>query len=125
MNLKKSVLDLQSRAKKALINVMSVSQSIGTFTPSIFFKLFDSQIQSIMLYGSEIWGFQRYECLEKLHLLACKRFLNVGQATPNCMVYGECGRYPVFKKSQSRCLKYWLKITNTHEQRIPKKLTTC
>ena len=67
-----------------------------------------------------MWVYQRYECLERIHLLACKKFLSVGIATPNNMVYGECGRYPLFINSQIKCLKYWFNITCMPEHRLPK-----
>lgn len=44
VHLKKCVSDSTSRAKKAVINVMSVSQKVGAFTPNIFFfYIFDAQ----------------------------------------------------------------------------------
>ncbi len=59
-------------------------------------------------------------CLKKIHVLACKKFLSVGITTPNSMVYGECGRYPIYIISQIRCLRHWLKIACMHNHRIPK-----
>ena len=120
INFNKSVNDLALRGKRALISIMSITHKTGTMSRNVFFKLFDTQIQPILLYGCEVWGFQRYDCLEKIHLLACKKFLRVGSSTPNCMVYGECGRYPLYISSQIRCLKHWLKLLNMHEKRIPK-----
>ena len=42
------------------------------------------------------------------------------QSTPNDMVYGECGRFPIYINSQIRCLKYWLKIVHMQDHRLPK-----
>ena len=109
-NMNKSVTHLATKGRKALINLLSVIHNFGVLTPKVFFKLFDAQIQPILLYGSEIWGFSRFECIEKIHLLACKKFLCVGLSTPSCMVYGECGRYPLYINAYMRCLKFWLKI---------------
>ena len=120
MNLNKCTQDLALRGKKALIQVMSVLYSVGALSPDVFFKMFNAQIQPILLYGSEIWGFQRFQNIEKIHLLACKKFLNVNVNTSNCMVYGECGRFPLYINSQIRCLKFWMKIIKMHEQRLPK-----
>ena len=46
--------------------------------------------------ASEIWGTVRLDGIEKVHLMACKRFLGVPLRTPNKVVYGELGRYPLF-----------------------------
>ena len=68
-------------------------------TYETFFKIFDSKVQSILLYSSEIWGLQKLENIEKKnHLMACKRFLGVPVRTPNKMVYGDLGRFPSFHK---------------------------
>ena len=51
------------------------------------------------MYASEIWGTLRLDGIEKVHMMACKRFLGVPLRTPNKMVYGELGRYPLFVNS--------------------------
>jgi hypothetical protein len=33
--------------------------------------------------------------LEKVHLKFCKIILHLKATTPNCMIYGELGRYPL------------------------------
>ena len=83
--------------------------------------MFDVQIQPIVLYGAEIWGLQCLENVEKVHTLACKRFLNVPSRTPNKAVYGELGRYPLYINSCMRSIKYWLKIQSMNSDRLPKQ----
>ena len=51
--------------------------------------MFDVQIHPIVLYGSEIWGLQCVDVVEKVHTLACNCFLNVPLKTPNKCVYGD------------------------------------
>jgi hypothetical protein len=88
-------------------------------TKETFFKVFDAKIQSILLYSSEVWGDNRLESIERVHLYACKRFLNVPIKTPNVMIYGELGRYPLYINSYIRCIKYWLKILHLDHKRLP------
>ena len=52
----------------------------------------------------------RFEKIEHVHLIACKKFLNVGPQTPNAIVYGECGRYPLYINTLCRYVKYWIKL---------------
>ena len=54
-------------------------------------------------------------------MLACKRFLGVPLKTPNKMVYGELGRYPLFINSSVRWLKYWFRLLEMDHQRLPKQ----
>ena len=57
------------------------------------------------MYASEILGTVRQDGIEKVHMMACKRFfLGVPLRTPNKMVYGELGRYPLFVNSTLQCL---------------------
>ena len=51
-----------------------------------------------------------YEQIERVHLFACKRFSHVRNKTPNDVVYGELGRYPLFTPATVRFVKYWLKL---------------
>ena len=75
-----------------------------------------------MQYGSEIWGLEKAanEC-EKLHLYALKKFLNVDMKTPNSLVYTETCRYPITINSIINCIRYWLKVVEMDDNRIPKK----
>ena len=63
-------------------------------TKETFFKILDSKIQSVLLYSSEIWGLHILDSIEKVHLVACKRYLGVPSRIPNKMVYEELGRCP-------------------------------
>ena len=87
----------------------------------IFFKLFDAQIAPTLLYAAEIWGFKMYEKTERVHLFACKRFLHVRNKTPNDVVYGELGRFPLFIPATVRCVKYWLKLLRQTDNLYSKK----
>ena len=51
--------------------------------------LFDSMIELILIYGSEVWGYDNLKFIEQIHLKYCKRVLQVRNTTPNCMFLGE------------------------------------
>jgi hypothetical protein len=109
------------KAKRALVGLSKAFQTCKGMSQSTYFRIFDAKIQSILLYSSEIWGYQRLENIEKVHLLACKRFLGVPLKTPNKMVYGELGRYPLYVMSTIRCITYWFKILQMSDNRMPKQ----
>ena len=62
----------------------------------------------------------KYETIEKVHTFACKKLLGVSTRTPNTPVYGETGRYPLYIDSAIRSLKYWFKLTELQEERLPR-----
>ena len=59
------------------------------------FKIFDSRIVPILLFGSEIWGFESRNQIEKVQLRFCKPVLGVGQSANSAAVSGKCGRLPL------------------------------
>ena len=61
----------------------------------IHIDLFEKIIVPIFLYGSEIWGYGNIEPLEIFYRAFIKRVLGLNKNTPNCIVYGEVGKYPV------------------------------
>lgn len=85
-----------------------------------FFKLFDSKIAPIMLYGSELWALKQVKCLETLHLYACKRFLNVKPKACNDSILGDLGRFPMYIYAFRRCMKYWLRVLSMPGHRYVK-----
>jgi hypothetical protein len=90
-------------------------------TKDIFFKIFDAKVLSILLYSSEIWGLCKLQSVERVHMFVCKRFLNVPIKTPNIMIYGELGRYPLYINSYIRCIKYWFRLLQLDNTRLPRQ----
>ena len=95
--------------------------SLGNLDMSIFFKLFDAQVKPMLLYSSEVWGLTRFETVEKIHLFACKKFLSVSGKTPNTLVYGETGRYPLYIDSSVSAVRYWFKLQKLDVSRLPRQ----
>ena len=113
-----------SKAKSKILDLMKTMWSLGSFDSTVFFQLFDAQIKPMLLYASEIWGMSRLSIIESAHLFACKRLLGVSNRTPNHMVYGDTGRYPLFIESTISTLRYWLKIRKLPITRLPKQALT-
>ena len=114
--------DVASKAKRALLYVIQRLRQHNNSSVHVFLKIFDVQIQPIMQYGSEIWGLDKAanEC-EKLHLYALKKFLNVDIKTPNDLVYKEMCRYPITINSTINCIRYWIKLVQMENHRLPRK----
>ena len=55
-------------------------------------ELFEHLVMPILLYGSEIWGFEDLAQIETFFCRFCKDMLGLHKRTPNCMVYGELGK---------------------------------
>ena len=114
--------DISSKAKKALLYVIQRLRLYNNSSLNIFLQIFDCQIQPIMQYGSEVWGLDgASNCCENVHLYGLKKYLNVDNKTPNDLVYSELGRYPITINSAINCIRYWIKLTEMENHRLPKR----
>ena len=59
--------------------------------------------------------------IEKAHLFALKRLLNVSPKIPNDMVYGETGRTPLHMDAKVSSVRVWLRLIRTEDERLPRK----
>ena len=82
--------------------------------------LFDKIVQPILLYGCEVWGLSNTSNIEKLHLRFCKYILKLRKNTPNFMIYGELGRYPIEINIKLRMVTFWAKMISSNENKISK-----
>ena len=81
----------------------------------IWLKIFDSVIQPIALYGSEVWGplshhsYTRWDKhpTESLHAEFCRYILHVHRKTPTNACRAELGRYPMIINIQKRALNFF------------------
>ena len=87
--------DLAKKGKRVLVSLLSSLYEYGQMPKHLFFKLFDMKVVPILLYGSEIWGYRKYEVLEQVQYYACKRYICVGIKSCNAAVLGDCGRFPL------------------------------
>ena len=78
--------------------------------------LFDAMVVPILLYGSEVWGFSKTDIIERMQLRFCKILLKLNKNTPNLMIYGELGRYPLKVKIKTRMVTFWHKLTANNKK---------
>jgi len=73
-------------------------------------ELFDKCVQPILIYGSEIWALETLELCDRLQLRFLKILLNLRTSTPNCIVLGEVGKFPVSIEAKCRMLCFWYRL---------------
>ena len=73
-------------------------------------SVFDTYVNSILNYGSEVWGLHKAPDVEKVHSSFCKTLLGVKKSTTNDLVYFELGRLPLYISRKLRIIKYLLKL---------------
>ena len=112
---------LADHASYALHNLFSLFNQIELPT-SEKCRLFDTLVGSILNYGSEIWGLNEAKDVERIHTKFCRWVLGVKKSTNLTGLYGELGRVPLIINRKVNILKYWVKLLNTEENAIPRKI---
>jgi hypothetical protein len=72
--------------------------------------MFDSMIEPILLYGSDVLGNENFKVIEQIQLKFCKQILKVRNTTPHFMIYGELGRFPLEIRVKLRMITFWSKL---------------
>ena len=71
----------------------------------------------ILTYGAEIWFNHGCHDIDKVHHDFCKYVLKL---TPNVFARGELGRYTNATVRTEILIKYWLKLLQMSNERLPK-----
>ena len=73
-------------------------------------KLFDNTVLPILTYGSEIWGFENTDIIERVHLDFLRRIMKCRKSTPKYMLYAELGRYPLDITIKCKMINFWTRL---------------
>lgn len=106
------------KGKRGVMEILRCLKKLRSIDPSLFWKLFDAQIEPMLTYAAEVWGLEENVHMKKVHTFAIKRFMNVPIHSSNTMIYGESGRYPLYIRTFVKCIKYWLKLIRLPRSRI-------
>ena len=114
---KKNQIYLAEKASKAMHDILSKGRVHSLFV-SCQLALFDKIIIPMLTYGSEIWGYETIDILEKKHVKVCKLLLNLKTSTSNFMLYGELGRYPLNITVKLKILSFWSKLIDGKQSKL-------
>ena len=109
------------QAIKAIARIFRYQKTFGRFGPQDIFKLFDTVVKPILCYGSEIWGYNYCNEIEKVHSKFCKQYCGLSYNVADAFALGECGRVPIAMTYMTRCLKYWIRLLHMERHRYPKQ----
>ena len=112
-----AINNLASMAERAMYSLYKKSRSLQ-LPVDIQLHLFDKVVLPIMLYSCEVWGFSNLAPLEKLHRKYCKMVLKLRSSTPNLMIHGETGRFPLEVLVKVRMIKFWSRIVLGKKEKL-------
>ena len=84
------------QARKGIFGIQRRVKSIGELPPKHMIQLYQSMIQPILTYGSELWGHSKKACetVDKLYFLFVRSILKVKKSTSIIITLGELGVFP-------------------------------
>ena len=114
-NKAKSKQVLQARKANFSLSAKTreLNLSVDTFT-----ELFERLIIPVLLYGSEIWGYENLNHLQVMCNNVMRRFLKLHKTTPMNMLIGELGMKEITEYIDNRMLNFWSNIATGEESKI-------
>ena len=106
-----------NQARRAMYSLLSKSYSLD-LPIDILLELFDQLVIPVLLYGSEVWGFEVIRNLEVFHMKFCKQILKLNRSTANCMVLGELGRFSLEKYISNRMINFWCNLEHSGQNKL-------
>ena len=88
-------------------------------------KLFDHTIVPILLYGSEVWGFENTDVIERVHNEFLRKISNLRKSTPIYILHAELGRLPLEINIKVRMVNFWFSIVTGKQSKLSYILHKC
>ena len=115
---------LYEQARKAYFGIQRRVKYIGEIPPKHMIYLYESMIQPILLYGSELWGHNQKagQVVDKMYLHIARNILKVKQNTSNLITIGEFGLFPPSLLCQISSIIYAIRLLSMNNDSLVKKV---
>ena len=60
------LLDVRTKGKKGVMEIQKSIRRLSSSDPTVFWKLFHTQIEPILTYAAEVWGLEDVGQIEKV-----------------------------------------------------------
>ena len=99
--------------------IFTVEKKINFNLPyDVMIDLYEKLIIQIILYGSEIWGYEESKQVQVVYNDFLKRILKLNKSTSTCMVYGELGVKSVSEYIENRMVNFWFRLATGNDNKI-------
>ena len=88
---KKAISKQVCQARRAMFSLLGKIRRLQ-LPVDIASELFDKLVLPMLLYGSEIWGFEDISQIEVFYRKKLRHILKLNKSTASCIVYGDTGR---------------------------------
>ena len=105
---------LNKRARSATFGIKQKLKHIGNLPPTQWFHVYQTMIEPILLYGSDLWG-SSLQCtldIDKIYLWFIRIILNIKATTSNIITMGESGIIPPKIKCHQNIILYFIRLNS-------------
>ena len=106
-----------TRALGAIVSKLRYNEDIQYET---FTRCFNSNVNPVTDYGSEVWGYRKESCTDTIQLKAIRSYLGVHKHAPNLAILGDMGWTPSIIRRKLNLLRYWNRLIKLEDHRLTK-----
>ena len=93
----------------------------GVVRGKTFARLMEMLVESVLLYGAEVWGgVSQLEPVERVQMRAARIFLGVGRLHPLVSLQYELNMMPLRWEGMKRFIEFWIKVMRMDKERLRK-----
>ena len=122
LDFKECVRVLVESGGRALGGMISKFRSLKDCGFKTYTKLFDTSVVSILNYGSEVWGFGKYDKCDTIMNRAMRYYLGVNKYAPNAGVQGDMAWLSLKYRRYIAMLRFWNRLIKLDTTRITKRV---
>ena len=118
---------LCNKARNALFYIEKKLNHLGVLPPEIAIHLFKLNIEPVLTYGCEVWGFHKKgtEAIDTFSLRFLKTLLKIKPSTSTIMVYGELGCIPPSVDAHSKTLCHYNRLRHLPREKLVRRVFDC
>ena len=109
-----------SKSSLASFKVRKVLETVGTVTENSRKVLYDAYTKSTILYGSEVWGLQQEDTLERGQTDFFKQLFFLQRSTPGYVIRQEFGLAKLVLEVVRRAVSWFSKVNSMSKSRLPR-----
>ena len=109
------------KAQKALFSLLQSARR-KNFPIDVLLDLYQKMVIPVLLYGCEIWGHEKLDIIEKLHIKSLKYILHLNRSTMSSQVYGESGIFPILLDVKVRMIRFWADLVKPSSPKLASKV---
>ena len=114
----KHVRYIAAKARAILGKIWSIGERLCKEEWKKRMRLFEALVESIMMYGVEVWGWKGWEEIERVQDTYMKWILKAERTTPRHILHEETERYKMEVRTGGRAVKYERKLAQAKEDSL-------